>query len=239
MDNKSILYLLNSDDGILEVFTSSFKKVREFRTELSVDTRFVAGTNSRYVYAGDRTKGKIICFDLKDGIEKFTIGEKGSELVLPTSFNFSEIDNKLFVVFPTENRVYIFDSENGKYLSAFGTEGTGQSQFVEPVDIYTDASLVFILEKKGHRVQVFNTNGDFVRNISTYGREPGKLMFPDQIFGIPELGFLFILDSDKKRLQCFDYNGVFIKHYTVISQEFTNSFGIIADSGNNVFVVMS
>ncbi|MCK9224795.1 MAG: NHL repeat-containing protein [Candidatus Muirbacterium halophilum] len=237
VDNKSIMYLLNSDDGILEIFTSSFKKVREIKTELTNNTIFISGNNSRFIYAGDRTKGKIICFDIKDGVEKFRIGEKGSEVILPALFTFAEFDNTLFVVSPTENRVYLFDSENGKYLSSFGTEGTGQSQFVEPVDIYADSSLVFILERKGHRVQVFDTKGNFVRNISTYGREPGKLLFPESIFGIPELGFLFILDSEKKRLQCFDYNGSFVKHYTVLSSDFTKSFGIIADSSNNVFLV--
>ncbi len=71
-------------------------------------------------------------------------------------------------VFSGNARVQKFNSE-GKYLSKFGSEGTGEGQFKEPQGIATDAEgNILVADTGNNRIQEFNPEGKFVR---AYGKE--------------------------------------------------------------------
>jgi DNA-binding beta-propeller fold protein YncE len=68
----------------------------------------------------------------------------------------------LYVVDAGNNRVQKFDS-NGKFITKWGTAGSGDGQFSAPVGIVID-SLGNVYVSDNNRVQKFDSNGKFITN---------------------------------------------------------------------------
>ena len=73
------------------------------------------------------------------------------------------VDNrKVYVVDGGNHRVVVFDHK-GKYLHAFGAEGTGAGQFKGPVGI--DAGMngkIYIADSGNRRIQIFASDGEYL-----------------------------------------------------------------------------
>ena len=239
IDKRGAIYLLNFDDGIIEVFTAGFRKVREFRAPFSHQVRFVVDYEKGYLVAADILKHKIYIFNLRNGETVASFGSPGTRPgEFGPAFDIAAASGRIFVSDEENNRLQIFDIEDGRLIKSVGQEGAGEGQFVKPSGVFADPSgLIFVAERAGHRVQVFDVDGNYVRRIGQYGRNNGNFNQPSMIFGLPELGFIFVLDNDDKRVQAFNYNGQFIRDYAILSNRFNHSFGIIADGSDSVFIV--
>jgi hypothetical protein len=80
------------------------------------------------------------------------------------------------VAWDSDDNAYISDGyinsrvakvdKNGKWLASWGTPGTGPSQFNTPHSIALDAqNRVYVADRANRRIQVFNTKGEFIRQI--------------------------------------------------------------------------
>ncbi|MGM0608108.1 MAG: hypothetical protein ACQESP_06795 [Candidatus Muiribacteriota bacterium] len=239
IDHRGNIFILNYEDGIIEVFTSEFRKVREFRGDFSGDIRLEANYKDKILAVADVNNHTMYVFDMRNGDLMYEFGKPGSgEGRLGSFFDITLLEGRIYLADYDNNRLQIVNSENGELIKAVGAEGTGDGQFVRPVSVWGDETgLVFVLEKSGHRVQVFDKDGNFVRKFGEYGSDDGELNSPELIFGLPELGFLFVLDDDGSRMQTFTYTGDFIRKYNILSDYLDYTFGIIADSGDGLFIV--
>ncbi|MEE2928072.1 MAG: 6-bladed beta-propeller [Chloroflexota bacterium] len=111
-------------------------------------------------------------------------------------------------------RVQKFTS-NGGFLLYLGTEGTGagrgtgDGQFHNPKGISVDrAGNVYVAETINHRVQVFDSNGRFLRKWGSEGSGDGQFNRPTGI-AIDRAGNVYVADRDNHRVQVFDSNGRF------------------------------
>src|SRR6476620_12096826 len=79
------------------------------------------------------------------------------------SFNFSTTLN-----FPTVNATT--NSESYVFLKKWGTQGTGDGQFVSPSSITVDTSgNVYVLDTSNNRIQKFDSNGTFITQWGSLG----------------------------------------------------------------------
>jgi tripartite motif-containing protein 71 len=105
-------------------------------------------------------------------------------------------------------------------------EGRGNEVFV------TDAGTPPI----GHRVQVFDRRGTFLRTWGSFGSGDGQFMFP---VGVAVQGDeVYVADSANFRVQVFDRNGTFLRKFGSFGSgdgQFNGPVGI-AVQGNEVFV---
>jgi DNA-binding beta-propeller fold protein YncE len=80
------------------------------------------------------------------------------------------------VAWDSDDNAYISDGyinsrvakigKDGKWLSSWGTYGTGPGQFNLPHSIATDAqNRIYVADRSNRRIQVFNTKGEFVKQI--------------------------------------------------------------------------
>jgi DNA-binding beta-propeller fold protein YncE len=61
-------------------------------------------------------------------------------------------------------------SPDGRFLKSWGSRGTGQGQFDLPVSIATDArGSVYVADRGNRRIQVFDNEGKFTRQIADVG----------------------------------------------------------------------
>jgi len=137
-------------------------------------------------------------------------------------------------------RVY---STTGTLIRQWGTSGSGNGQFaaydggwsfpweasIPGIAVGTDGT-VFALDPGNSRVQVFTSNGTFVRTFGTSGAAPGQFGTVRGIAFGPD-GNLYT--AEEYRIQIFDKNGQFIRQFPTGVYQFPFSLAVGPDG--NIF----
>jgi sugar lactone lactonase YvrE len=96
------------------------------------------------------------------------------------------------------------------FVTAWGSSGSGNGQFLAPTGIAVDPSgYVYISDSLAHRIQKFDKNGNFITAWGSYGPGNGQFDNPYSIAFDPS-GYLYVADANNHRIQKFDKNGNFI-----------------------------
>ena len=82
---------------------------------------------------------------------------------LPTSVSI--LDEKIFVSYGLQDDIQIFDL-NGKFLSKFGSSGNQKGEFSRPMQISASNDLLYIADSGNKRIQVVDSEGQFVNEFS-------------------------------------------------------------------------
>jgi DNA-binding beta-propeller fold protein YncE len=123
---------------------------------------------------------------------------------------------------------------DGKFLMQWGSEGTGDGQFGEFIDLAVDsAGNVFVTDPVNQRIQKFDSDGKFLAKWNT----PKCSFFTPRPVGIAvnAQGEVFVTDAHSHCIEKFDNNGNFISTLGKFSE--TNlPTGIAVDTQGNIFV---
>ena len=91
------------------------------------------------------------------------------------------------------------------FVSAWGQKGTGPGQFQDPTGIAVNDGEVFVSDARGGRVQVFDLDGNFLRQIGKPGDGVGELARPMNL--AIARGELYIAEYWNDRIQVFSLDG--------------------------------
>ncbi|XP_077981347.1 E3 ubiquitin-protein ligase TRIM45-like [Glandiceps talaboti] len=99
--------------------------------------------------------------------------------------------------------------QNGDYINSFGKYGDENGEFKGPYYMYIDSQgILYVTDFDNHRVQVFNTDDEFLYKFGIKGQSEGQLYYLRGIV-MDKDRYLYISDS-KHRVQKFDMSGRFI-----------------------------
>lgn len=162
------------------------------------------------------------------------LGTEPGQFVEPSSV---EIDSAGFVyVAGHENRVQKFTAD-GDLVKIWGTAGTGDGQFSHPHGLAIDRArgdLIYVGDQENHRMQVFTSDGTFVRQWA----DPQFQHIHD--VGIdPTTGDVFIGDYELDVLQRFTPTGAPVVELGGTGAElgrFDGIWGVSTDSSGNIYV---
>ena len=151
-----------------------------------------------------------------DGQPLLSWGTYGSEL--------GQFDQPHGIALDSSGDVYVVDTRNdrvqkftpeGLPLLAWGTYGTGQGQFDYPYDITVDVDrdgleedVVYVADHDNDRIQVFTTQGEFLREWGSSGTGDGQFDCPIGV-ATDGSGWVYVADQDNDRIQRFTRQGVF------------------------------
>ncbi len=125
------------------------------------------------------------------------------------------------------------------YISQWGSFGTEPEQFNNPHGIAIDQSFnVFVVDTENHRVQKFDTDGNFISQWGSNGTGNGQFGYPVGI-AIDLNGDIYIADTNNSRIQKFDADGNFITKWGTSGNgngQFNRAVGISVDSNGDVYV---
>ena len=87
------------------------------------------------------------------------------------------------------DRVQVFDA--GKtFLFAFGKFGSGPGEFSRAMAIEVFGDLVYVCDTVNHRVQIFDLDGAFVRQVGQTGGDGHRMKYPYDAATLPDGGIL-------------------------------------------------
>ena len=137
--------------------------------------------------------------------EKGVAGSDAGHFGRPTDIAFLP-DGTFFVSDGYDNtRVVKFD-RTGKYVTSWGTKGTGPGQFDLPHCIAVDAARrVYVADRSNHRIQIFDENGKFLDEWPNIPQPHHIMITQDQ--------FLWVADGTTSRLAKYDLNGRLLTYW--------------------------
>jgi sugar lactone lactonase YvrE len=134
-------------------------------------------------------------------------------------------------------RVQKFNND-GEFLKAWGSSGTGSGQFHSPAGIAVFNGTVFVVDTQLHNAQKFDLNGKFLSKWGAEGKEQGQFLLPNGIAVSPD-GEIYVVDTGNQRIQKFTPNGEFISEFGesgIGDGKFVSPIGITIDNKENIFI---
>jgi len=150
------------------------------------------GGHSLYLYAPE---GELLRTLGTKGVP----GEDGSHFNRPTDIAFGR-DGGFYISDGYGNkRIARFDRDLN-FLGQWGSEGTGEGQFLLPHALTTDGEgRVCVADRENWRVEIFTPEGEFIEQWTHIGKPFGVVYAPD--------GFFYVCDGENGRVTKLDPQG--------------------------------
>jgi sugar lactone lactonase YvrE len=95
-------------------------------------------------------------------------------------------------------------SNDGTYLSQWGTKGTDDGQFQGPSGLSIDSNdNIYVTDKNNNRVEVFTSNGQYITQFGGAGAGEGQLLDPEGVGVDKESGDVYVADTGNSRIVVF------------------------------------
>lgn len=144
-------------------------------------------------------------------------GTTKGDFTAPFSFaggiTVADAANRIFVTDSGAHCVKIFDL-NGIYLGQFGTQGSGQGQFLQPTGIAYDrvGNQLAVVDTFNCRIQLFQLDGTYKKSIGSYGSGALRFTSPRSVAfeyssDLSSTTRMYVVDSFQSRVQVIDPNG--------------------------------
>ncbi len=213
--------------------------------------RGIAVDNQGRIYVVDAGNQRIQRFT-PDGLFDMSFGSAGSgdgqfapfpgSVGGPNGIAFDG-DGNMYVADTWNHRIQVF-TPDGQFLRAWGgffdaaddPELSSQEggKFYGPRGIAIRDGLVYITDTGNERVQVFTTEGEFVRMLGTPGSGAGELMEPVGI-AVTDDGTVLVADTNNGRIARFTPDGEALEPWPVgewEQQEFFEPYLTVGPAGN-------
>ena len=128
---------------------------------------------------------------------------------------------------------------DGKPVLCFGKHGSGDGMFTCPLGVaVSDGDEIVVADQCNHRVQVFDSNGTFLRSFGHRGENAGEFTFP---FGIAiyKNKNIFVTDYENHRVQIFSWEGRHLGSFGgkgSLDSQLLNPRGLSLVSNGNIIV---
>ncbi|MEK2646582.1 6-bladed beta-propeller [Bdellovibrio sp. BCCA] len=137
------------------------------------------------------------------------------------------------------NSYKVFD-RNGNFQSKVGSSGFANGQLDSPTDLTIDKNgLIYIADCGNNRVQVFNPNGTFNKNIGLgWGTGDGQIKCPYGLYVDDSLN-VFVTDYNNHRVQKFNSSGTFSMKFGVAGNgvgQLQQPARVSVDSLGNIYI---
>lgn len=137
------------------------------------------------------------------------------------------------------NRIQVFDPF-GEYLYGFGSFGSAEGEFFNPIGLVIDSNgRIIIADEGNNRIQVFDPNGEFLLAFGSFGSEDGQFGSSLRV-GVGIDDQIFVSSDD--RVQVFDPNGEFLFTFGTTGSnngEFNGARTVAQDDIGHIYVLDS
>ena len=195
--------------------------VQHLPTQLGVPVRVVEGVKPYYVTFNDKEE----LFITEHWEKRYTVLDAQGQRVLTVgSWNgppFNENGWTTGIATDDDSNVYVASrnhkvlklNRGGEVVKSVGKEGGNVGEFSKPWGVRYHNHQVYVCDCDNGRVQVFDSNLNFVRSFGTLGDGPGQLEGPVDI-DFDTQGNIFIADCHKCQVLVFSKDGQYLRHFS-------------------------
>jgi sugar lactone lactonase YvrE len=169
-------------------------------------------------------------------------GTNAGELTLPRAIAVDTKNNVIVSEYTLVDRVQKFSAQGERCLATWGTQGLAPGQFNRAEGVGVDAhDRIYVADSCAHRIQIFSSDGKFLRAYGKAGDAKGELNYPYDI-RVDEQGRQYVCEYGGSRIQVFDAND---RPLEIIGKpgggpgEFDKPWSIAFDSKGNLYVADS
>ena len=98
------------------------------------------------------------------------------------------------------------------FVKKWGTEGTGNGQFKNPVDVAVYGNYVYVLDHNNARVQKFDRDGNYISQWGSFGSGDSQFKYPQSI-AVDSSGNVYVGDTNNACVKKFDGNGNYLSKF--------------------------
>ena len=124
------------------------------------------------------------------------------------------------------------------FVNMWGSFGKGNGRFDGQNDVDPFNGRVYVADYANHRIQVFDTKGNYITKWGTYGEEDGQIHKASALSVVPS-GNIYLSDQFNYRIQEFTSNGTFVTAWGTKGEgdgQFLHPHVPGVDSAGNVYV---
>ena len=122
---------------------------------------------------------------------------------------------------------------------SFGKKGSGDGMLNNPTGVaVNDRDEIVVADSGNHRVQVFDSNGTFLRSFGRFGQNAEEFNNPNGI-AINKDRNIFVADNGNQRVQIFSWEGRHLGSFGdhgILDRQFLSPRGLSLDITGNVIV---
>jgi sugar lactone lactonase YvrE len=242
VDSKGNLYIADGKVGAIFVFNTETKDLQMIKN--GVNARFgdiigLAMDDSDRLFVSDTKLHHILIF----GKDRKVEGSISEGLVDPGGMAIDNENRFLYIADPALDQVLVYDADKLNLIRKIGTAGkkhtlTEPGQFSVPTNVAVDADgNLYVTDMYNNRVEVFDADGNFIRQWGKAGDRPGTFSRPKGI-AIDADGHVWIADAVQDILQCYTADGRFLMWmggHGLFPGQFRALAGLYIDKNNRMF----
>ncbi|MBZ5688706.1 MAG: 6-bladed beta-propeller [Acidobacteriia bacterium] len=242
VDSKGNLYIADGKVGAIFVFNTETKDLQMIKN--GVHARFgdiigLAMDDSDRLFVSDSKLRHILIFGKDRKIE----GSISEGVVDPGGMAIDNENRFLYVADPALDQVLVYDADKLNLIRKIGTAGkkhtlTEPGQFSVPTNVAVDGDgNLYVTDMYNNRVEVFDADGNFIRQWGKAGDRPGTFTRPKGI-AIDADGHVWVADAVQDILQCYTADGRFLMWmggHGLFPGQFRALAGLYIDKNNRIF----
>ena len=129
--------------------------------------------------------------------------------------------------------VHLYNNADQLVKTIGGSKGSDVSQFSGPEGIaFDDDGCLYVADCVNHRVQKFNSDGEYVLHFGSFGTDDSQLKYPKGL--TIHNGKVYVADCNNKRISVFLTDGTF--HQTIGRQQLHSPHDVAVTSNNELLV---
>ena len=119
------------------------------------------------------------------------------------------------------------------FVDKFGSSGSGDGQFVSPPGVAVDSDdRIIVADSNNHRIQIFDSAGNFVSKFGSNGSGNGQFNFPNGV-AVDSDDRIIVADNSNHRIQIFildfDFDGISDQQDNCLSVANSNQLDVDSD----------
>lgn len=243
--SDSFIYVSDTNNKRVLVFDLAGSPLFSFGEEGSGPGKFnfpygISTDQKGRVYVADLYNGRISIHDPRGEFIDYFAYEYTLNDTIRAPGGLRIVDEKVYVTDIQGNKVFVF-SIDGELLLEIGEAGKGEGKFIAPNAITADSEgNIYVVDTGNSRVQVFDSEGNFVRIINGSPNGTGtSVMVNPRGIGIDQRGFIYVVSNLTHMVYGFNKDGEEMFVFGSMGEsngQFGLPNGLFIDERDNVYI---
>lgn len=242
VDSKGNLYVADGKVGAVFIFNTETKDLQMIKHGVQARFGDIAGLaidDSDRLFVSDTKMHRIVVFDKNHKVE----GTISQGVVDPGGMVVDNENRFLYVADAAQDIVLVYDADKFDLIRKIGTPGKGHTltdpgNFSVPTNVALDSdNNLYVSDSYNSRIEIFDADGNFIREFGKAGDRPGTLFRPKGI-AIDVDGHVWVADAVQDRVQCFTPEGdllIWMGTHGRLPGMFQSVAGLYIDKNNRIF----